>query len=47
MVGLRPGGRPWTRAEDKRLQEMLEAETTVVAITKKLKRTPGTYSPMR
>jgi hypothetical protein len=41
MTGPRPAGRPWTRAEDRALEELLEAGLKVPAIAQKLKRTVG------
>jgi hypothetical protein len=41
MTGPRPAGRPWTRAEDHSLEEMLKAGLKGPEIAHKLKRTIG------
>jgi hypothetical protein len=41
MTGARPAGRPWTRAEDLSLEEMLKAGRKAREIAQKLKRTIG------
>jgi hypothetical protein len=41
MTGPRPAGRPWTRAEDRSLEEMLKAGLKAPEIAQKLKRTVG------
>lgn len=41
MTGPRPAGRPWTRAEDHSLEEMLKAGLRAPEIAQKLKRTIG------
>jgi hypothetical protein len=41
MTGPRPAGRPWTRAEDHLLKEMLKAGLKAPEIAQKLKRTIG------
>jgi hypothetical protein len=41
MTGPRPAGRPWTRAEDHSLEEMLKAGLKAPEIAQKLKRTIG------
>jgi hypothetical protein len=39
--GSKPAGRPWTRAEDGLLRDMLKAGLTAVEIALRLARTPG------
>jgi hypothetical protein len=39
--GSKPVGRPWTRAEDGLLRDMLKARLTAVEIALRLARTPG------
>jgi hypothetical protein len=41
MTGPRPAGRPWTRAEDHLLEEMLKAGLKAPKIAQKLNRTIG------
>jgi hypothetical protein len=41
MTGPRPAGRPWTRAEDTELRELIASKVKVGQIANKLKRSPG------
>jgi hypothetical protein len=41
MTGPHPAGRPWTRAEEAELRELIASKVKVGQIAKKLKRSPG------
>ena len=41
MTGQRPAGRPWTKAEELKLHELIASGVKVGLIARKLKRSPG------
>ena len=41
MTGPRPAGRPWTRAEETQLRELIASGAKVEVIARKLKRSAG------
>ena len=41
MTGPHPAGRPWTRAEEAELRELIASKVKVGQTAKKLKRSPG------
>jgi hypothetical protein len=41
MTGPQPAGRPWTRAEEAQLRQLIVSKVKVGLIAKKLKRSPG------
>ena len=41
MSGPKPAGRPWTRAEEHQLRELIATGVKVGSIARKLKRSPG------
>jgi hypothetical protein len=41
MTGPQPAGRPWTKAEETQLRQLIISKVKVGLIAKKLKRSPG------